>query len=46
MDEPGLEFFAKTGEYEEESAWQNPNAKWFHQVLPSGIQINSQHQEN
>ncbi len=36
---PGMEFFATTGEYKNETEWRNPAGRWLRQVIPKGDQL-------
>jgi hypothetical protein len=36
---PGMEFFATTGEYKNETEWRNPAGGWLRQIIPKGDQI-------
>jgi len=36
---PGMEFFATTGEYKNETEWRNPAGRWLRQIIPKGDQI-------
>ncbi len=36
---PGMEFFATTGEYKNETEWRNPAARWLRQIIPKGDQL-------
>ena len=36
---PGMEFFATTGEYKNESEWRNPAGRWLRQIIPKGDQL-------
>ena len=37
---PGLERFATTGEYKDETEWRNPGGSWFREIIPTGCQLN------
>ena len=36
---PGMEFFATTGEYKNETEWRNPAGRWLRQIIPKGDQL-------
>jgi hypothetical protein len=36
---PGMEFFATTGEYKNETEWRNPADAWFRQIIPKEDQL-------
>jgi hypothetical protein len=36
---PGMEFFATTGEYKNETEWRNPAGAWLRQIIPKGDQL-------
>ncbi len=36
---PGMEFFATTGEYKNETDWRNPEGGWLRQIIPKGDQL-------